>query len=956
MDPGTTLAHYVIEELLGEGGMGQVYRARDTVLNRTVAIKVLAPTPSGESESKRRLLREARAVSALNHHNVVTIHSVEEQGGVDFIVMEHVSGTPLVIPPGGLPIDVGVQYAIQIAEALAAAHEAGIVHRDIKPQNVMIGRTGHVKVLDFGIARRTAIEEDAATRPVTLDRSIAATGVVVGTIGYLAPEQIEGKPADARSDVFSLGALLYEMFTGRRAFDGASGWAVMDATMRSEPPLLTTVRPDAPVGLAHIVRRCLSKDPDGRYQSAIEVRDDLSSVRARQGMGTADGKRRTGRIVIAAGIVLALAGAGALTWSRASESRLKWAHDVAVPEIIRLADAGEMVKAYRLGQRARQAAPDDAEILDRWNGVTTASPITSDPPGADVAFREYSGADEGWIGLGRTPVNARHPMGLLRWRVAKDGFDSVEIAPDHPGFHAALVPRGTTPAGMVFVPGGTFELESSHTEVKLAPYWLDKYEVTNRAFKEFVDKGGYRDPKYWGVPFVRDGLTLSWAVAMNESRDRTGRPGPATRELGSYPDGQEDYPVSGVSWYEAAAFARFAGKELPTVYHWYNASGAFGVFSEILHFSNFGGKGPLRVGSTGGLGPYGTYDMAGNVKEWTWNEALPGQRYVLGGGFNEPAYTFRDEDAQSAFDRRAGIGFRCMRQRSGDIDHSLLSPIPAVSRPVSALKPVSDEVYEAYRHLYDYDRSPLDGRVEEVEMPNPHWQRERVSFRASYGNERVPAYLFEPRDFPPPYQTVVYFPGSDAARLRSSRGLYIQFIEFLVRSGRAVIYPVYKQTYERRVDVQPGQGWLREISIQRGQDVRRTIDYLETRPDVDRTRIAFYGVSLGAQLAPVYLAIEPRFRTGVLLSGGFETWTIPPETDPVNFAPHVKQPVLMVNGRDDFDLPYATAQVPLFQALGTPAADKRHAVLEGGHIPPRPQDVFKEILDWLDRYLGPVQK
>jgi eukaryotic-like serine/threonine-protein kinase len=953
MRPGTTLAHYVIEELLGQGGMGQVYRARDTVLNRTVAIKVLAPTPSGETESKRRLLHEARAASALNHHNVVTIHSVEEQGGVDFIVMEHVSGTPLAIPPGGLPIDTGIQYAIQIAEALAAAHEAGIVHRDIKPHNVMIGRTGHVKVLDFGIARRTAIEEDAATRPVTLDHTVAATGVVVGTIGYLAPEQIEGKPADARSDVFSFGALLFEMFTGRRAFDGASMWAVMDATMRTDPPPLTTLRADAPARLAQIVRRCLAKNPDERYQSAIDVRAQLAAFSTHTDRLR---KSRSARLAIAAGILLAIAGAGALTWSRVRDARVRWARDVAVPEIARLADAGEAVKAYRLAQRALDAAPDDPEVLERWSDVTGASPITSDPAGAEVAFRSYAGDDEGWIELGGTPVSRRRPVGLLRWRFTKEGFDPIEIAPNNAAFHASLVPRGTTPAGMVFVPAGTFALESSHAEVNLAPYWLDKYEVTNRAFKEFVDKGGYRDPRYWQTPFVKDGRTLSWADAMNEFHDRTGRPGPATWEVGGYPDGQDDFPVSGVSWYEAEAFARFAGKQLPTVYHWYNASGAFGIFSEILRFSNFGGKGPTRAGSTGSLGPYGTYDMAGNVKEWCWNETKTGQRYVLGGGWNEPAYTFRDEDAQSPFERRADMGFRCMQQKSGEVDGALLAAIPAVARDAGELKPVSDEVYEVYRHLYDYDRLPLDGRVEETASPNPHWSRERVSFRASYGNERVPAYLFIPRDVPPPYQTVVYFPGSDAARLRSSRTLWIQWLEFLVRSGRAVVYPVYQQTYERRVPVQPGQAWLREISIQRGQDVRRTLDYLETRPDIDKTRLAFYGVSLGAQLAPVYLAIEPRFRTGVLLSGGFETWTIPPETDPVNFAPHVRQPVLMVNGRDDFDLPYDTAQVPLFQALGTSLPDKRHTVLEGGHIPPRPQEVFKEILDWLDRYLGPVQK
>jgi hypothetical protein len=193
-------------------------------------------------------------------------------------------------------------------------------------------------------------------------------------------------------------------------------------------------------------------------------------------------------------------------------------------------------------------------------------------------------------------------------------------------------------------------------------------------------------------------------------------------------------------------------------------------------------------------------------------------------------------------------------------------------------------VYQVYRHLYDYDPISLDTQVEGTDDSNPHWRRERVSFRAAYGTERVPAYLFLPRGAPAPYQAVVFFPGADAVVLPSSRDMSLQFLEFIIRSGRAVVYPVYQETYERHTNRPRTQSFLREISIQRGQDVKRTIDYLETRPDIDRSRMAFYGLSLGAQLGPVYLAIEPRLRTGVLLSGGFETWQMPPEADPVNFT------------------------------------------------------------------------
>ena len=381
-----------------------------------------------------------------------------------------------------------------------------------------------------------------------------------------------------------------------------------------------------------------------------------------------------------------------------------------------------------------------------------------------------------------------------------------------------------------------------------------------------------------------------------------------------------------------------------------------GPYSDVLQFSNFGGSGPLRVGAAGSLGPYGTEDMAGNVKEWVWNESSDGKRFVLGGAWFEARHQFHDEDARRPFEREPGFGFRCMQPRDpieDKLQAVLSAPTATLTRDVAELRPVGDEVFNAYRTLYEYDRRPLDARVEERVETSGHWVMERVTVTAAYGDERLPILMFLPRSSKPPYQTVVYFPGSDAVRTQSSRDPYMQWFEFLLRSGRAVAFPIYQQTYERRRE-STGAHFLREISVQRGQDVGRAIDYLETRQDIDRSRLALYGISLGAQLAPVYLAIEPRLRTGVLLSGGFETWTIPPETDPVNFAPRVKQPVLMVNGREDFDLPYETAQVPLFNMLGTAKADKRHAVLEGGHLPPRPQAVFKEILDWLDGYLGPV--
>jgi eukaryotic-like serine/threonine-protein kinase len=454
---------------------------------------------------------------------------------------------------------------------------------------------------------------------------------------------------------------------------------------------------------------------------------------------------------------------------------------------------------------------------------------------------------------------------------------------------------------------------------------------------------------------VRGSSVLSFDDAIKGFQDRTGRAGPATWELGDYPAGQDDFPVSGVSWFEAAAYAEFAGMSLPTVYHWYKAADVR-IYSDSVKFSNFGGNGPVRVGSLRGINPYGTYDMAGNVKEWCRNQSGD-RRFILGGGFGEATYMFVDEDAQSPWGRLPTYGFRVMKNLgdAGAKADALQQPIQQLTRDYNKEKPVSDQIFEIYKRFYAYDKSKLEPKLEATDESSEYWTKEKVSFNAAYGNERVAAYMFIPKNFKPPHQAVVYYPHSGAENARSSENLDIRFINFIVRSGRAVLFPVYKGTYERHVEVDDNEessAW-RDLTIQRAKDFFRSMDYLESRADIDHDKIGFFGISWGASTAPRILALEKRIKLGVLVGGGLPVERQAPEADTINFAPRVTMPVLMINGKYDFDTPLNTCQIPLFRSLGTPAKDKRTAVFDAGHIVPR-NEMIKETLDWLDRYLGPV--
>ena len=322
---GTKLGPYEILSPLGAGGMGEVYRARDTRLDRSVAVKILPSHLSEDAEAKQRFDREARTISSLNHPNICTLHDVGHQDGIDYLVMEYLEGQTLAdrLAKGPLPVEQVLRYGIEICDGLEKAHRSGVVHRDLKPGNIMLTKTG-AKLMDFGLAK-ASIANAAAASGLTANLSsppashpLTAQGTVVGTFQYMSPEQIEGREADARSDIFALGAVLYEMVTGKRAFEGKTAATAMAAVLEREPAPICSMQPMTPPALERLIRTCLAKDPDERWQTAHDVKLQLKQIGEGTSQATAPAmaitpprKRRNG-LAWSVAAVLAVIAAGAL--------------------------------------------------------------------------------------------------------------------------------------------------------------------------------------------------------------------------------------------------------------------------------------------------------------------------------------------------------------------------------------------------------------------------------------------------------------------------------------------------------------------------------------------------------------------------------------------------------------------------------------------------------------------
>jgi len=938
---------YDVGDPVGAGGMATVFRARDLRHARDVAIKVLRPELAAALGAER-FRREIHVAAQLQHPNVLPLHDSGEADGLLYYVMPLVEGRTLgdQMRPEGLPLEDALRFGREIADGLASAHAHGVVHRDVKPGNVLLSE-GHAVVADFGLASSAA------------DPSVSQTGSSLGTPLYMSPEQAHGVGADARSDVYSMGCMLQELVTGKPPFSGRSALELATKHANETPPALRAARADAPVALERLVARCLAKKPAERFADAGELASALAavSVELETGEVRQAGARKTRRVALVAGLLLtALLFFLVRSMNEADERR--WIEEVALPRIEEACNERAYDEAFDLALQVEALAPDHPRLAQLWSRFSGTVLLESAPEGATVSRRPVEAADDApWEPLGTTPVEVRLSHGFHSLRFEKDGHLTTEVA-GHWYYLKGQVTRlagvGDVPDGMLLIPGGSATLNIpglDHLKQELSGVLLDRHEVTNAQWAAFVDAGGYEDETLWTDPLVHDGVELSLASARARFVDTTGQLGPSTWVAGDVPDGREQHPVAGVSWFEARAYCRWAGRELPTLWHW-NRAAETRLSAMVVPKSNFGGVGTLPVGESPGRTAYGVADMAGNVREWCRNPTTVGERVILGGGWDDRPYMFNDFFAQDPWDRSRTNGLRTSIDFE-PVEAALVEALDVPFRDFSLETPVSDEVFAVYRGLFDYDPLPLNGEVLSVDDGADDYRSERVAYDLPYG-ERTEAWLYVPSKGAGPFPTIVYFPGSNAIHGDSSEGLARPWIQFLMKQGYAVIHPIYKGTYERGTelasDYPDETAFYRDHVLWWGKDFRRAVDYVQSRPECDPDRIGYMGASWGGAMGPLMCAIEPRIQTAVLYIAGLLFQRSAPEADVYHYVPRVTIPVLMLNGRYDHFFPVETSQEPLFELLGSDPADKRYFLSEGGHSVPF-EDLVRETLAWYEKTL-----
>jgi len=1012
---------YLFLRKVGEGGMGVVYLAEQLEpIRRKVALKLLRTSQLAQ-QAVQRFDSERRFMATLHHPNIASVYAAgSTTNSQPFVAMEWIDGIPITryCDDHQLPIDARLKLFQQICNGVQHAHYRGVIHRDLKPSNILVAEYNHEpvpKIIDFGVAKSHSLELQFNDQITRADQIIGTLKYMspeqAGT---------NQRDVNTRSDIYALGAILHELITGEiplaQEFDAVETLEEhLSITREAIPRQLSrslqlsekqqqtsenrktttaALSKQIELDLEWIVTKSLEKDPGDRYATAKSFSDDIERfrknipvqarphsifrktklfVRRHRYQVTAyvltflmltvlsltslviyieNSERRNKELQLAETSI-------ELERTREEAKQLQEAREIVAPKILDLINDQQTVAAYQVMQSLEPGIKADSLFEEIMSDLMITTSFDELPADTTVKIRDAASEEEQWITLGKTPLtNIQLPRGPIRMRFENPGYVSRDFQLKVPQAFDTdacgyLVPNEAQLTGMVWVYGN-----EKKDKMPIGEFWVDRLEVSNEDFQTFVDAGGYQDPSFWdGIRFEQDGGTIAWQQAMELFTDLTGEPGPAGWKNGHYADEHAEYPVGGVSWFEACAYAKFRSKHLPTLHHWKWAADSDqpGIMAAA---GNFLSAGPTPCGTMTGVGRFDALDLAGNVREWCQTSDDEGNRYNLGGDWNSPHYSFSMAMSTSPWDRSMENGFRCVRYPKGATPSS--EALVSVAQPKSLNLGPEREPFQRLRAIYLYDHDlPLDpsiGQANVREATKNRFRHDVVEINAAYNNERFKVHLLIPDGGVGKKETIIFVPGVTAwengRELKVAHEPHVGLLERLAESGRMVCFPVYQGTYERWSGSTLGQQFentpirARDDYIAVTKDGSRVVDYLLTRKDVDPKRLVYFGLSNGALRGPMALATDTRYTAAVLLSGGYVKWhKNRPEIQAFHFTPEVKQPTLMMNGTSDQVFPVETSQKPMFTDLGSP--QKKHILFSAHHIISA-HEVFNTMVEWLE--------
>lgn len=1017
----------IIREI-GRGGMGIVYEARQESLNRNVALKVLSIGLGYSSKAVVRFRREAEAAARLHHSNIVPIHYTGIEGQSPYNVMELINGPSLAqiihtlrdqavssalksesnksvsapTKPGSDDDAEKVEYDStnsgraaatvsdsssfgtgtnyfdnvarvigDVADALTHAHQKGVIHRDIKPSNLLLSPDGRLSITDFGLAR--LVEQPGVTM----------TGEFMGSPIYMSPEQIAHVGSvDHRTDIYSLGATLYELLTLRPPCEGSGREQILHQVINKEPKAVRRIDGSIPRDLETICRKAMEKRPEDRYQSADAMADDLRRFVSRHAISA----RRIGPVghairwcrrnrtqaVLAAMLATTIVIASSAIMLNWRSHQKRW-HD----ELARInydLDHAPWDARVRLSDAMTEFPERRKEleaILERFEGDVQ---IESDDSGATIQIRPFESDTASWLELGKTPISDRLPFGHYLVRINKDLM--VHQISYQPNQHWEILLPLTQ--DMVRIP------DAWHGDIYDAcripwllcrqlplvkEFEMDRTEISNVAYKQFVDAGGYEDGKYW-----RHTLGDEWAKTVEQFRDKTKQLSPRFWVNGSYPQGLGDHPVVGVSWYEAMAYAKWANKKLPTLFHWMRGADFNGWYDGIESWdrSNIAGRvGMTRPTDRRSLSvcKYGTSDTLGNVREWCLTEDRDGKHYAMGGSFRDSTGRTFDSVSFSALDRLDDVGFRCARYEE---DVELAKSAPTTWRPIPTTPAPIDWVKERFAYEKpELDVSPTDNIL------FGGLEAKRFSFRTAYGdNERITCYLLLPEDrtIAKPYQVVL---GAvdivhDADGNPNIHNDDIRYYQVMRDQGRAILFPTLFAAAPSRKAEGYRNGFpypdpnhidrAENRAVRTANDISRTLDFLEKYGNsygLDASKVAICCCYNSSLYAPCWLVADEiisersRIQAAIFPNGGVLNCVQAPVSDQLTFLPYLRVPSLIFSSRASYNIPFEYSQKNFVDLIGT--SEKYNFV--DNHTWGLPVKNFvREVDEWLTAKMGPPTK